>query len=56
MSDILVKLIGLGNEIGTVTSANMYDHGFMSVDGVTVNGRKFSITLSVSKEECNDES
>lgn len=51
MSDVLCRLIGLGNEIGTVTSAMMYDNGFMTVDGKTNEGKSFSITLNVKEEE-----
>ena len=56
MSDILVRLIGLGNEVGTVTSANMYNSGFMTVEGVKADGHKFSITFSVKEEKSDDES
>ena len=30
MSEVLCRLIGLGNDIGTVTSAMMYDNGFIT--------------------------
>ena len=53
MSDILCRLIGLGNEFGTVVTAMMYDSGFMTVDGKTKDGKKFSITLSIKEEEEN---
>lgn len=53
MSDILCKLIGLGNEVGTVTSASMYDNSYLSVDGVTADGKKFNINLMVREEEEN---
>ena len=56
MSDILVRLIGLGNEVGTVTSANMYDDGYMAVFGKTANGNQFSITFNVKEETANDKS
>ena len=51
MSDILCRLIGLGNEVGTVVTALMYDSGFMTVEGTTNDGKKFSITLSIKEEE-----
>ena len=57
MSDILVKLIGIGNEIGTVTTASMYDDGYTTVKGHTADGAKFDITFNPTKEEQkNDES
>jgi hypothetical protein len=51
MSDILCKLIKVGNDVGKVTSAMMYDSGFMTVEGVKISGKKFSITFSVKEEE-----
>ena len=51
MSDILCKLIEVGNAVGKVTSAMMYDSGFMTVDGVKPSGKKFAITLNVKEEE-----
>ena len=57
MSDILVKLIGIGNEIGTVTTVSMYDDGYTTVNGHTADGAKFYITFNLTKEEQkNDES
>ena len=53
MSEVLCRLIGLGNEIGTVTSAMMYDYGFITIDGATKEGKKFSITMSVKEDEEN---
>lgn len=50
MSEVLCRLIGLGNEIGTVTSAMMYDNGFITVDGVTKDGKKFNLNLTVREE------
>lgn len=51
MSEVLCRLVSIGNEIGTVTSAMMYDNGFITVDGDTFDGKKFSITMSVKEEE-----
>lgn len=51
MSDILCRLIGLGNEVGTVVTAMMYDSGFMTVEGKTHDGKNFSITMNVKEEE-----
>lgn len=56
MSDILVRLIGLGNDIGTVTSANMYDDGYMVIKGHKDDGSKFDITFNLKKENVYDES
>ena len=50
MSEVLCRLIGLGNDIGTVTSAMMYDSGYLAVDGVTNDGKKFNLNLTVREE------
>ena len=54
MSDLLCKLIGLGNDIGTVVSAHMYDSGVISVEGMTAGERKFDITFCVKEEKKDD--
>lgn len=51
MSDILCRLIGLGNEIGTVTSAMMHDSNYLSVDGVTADGKEFNFSLYFKEEK-----
>lgn len=51
MSDILCRLIGLGNEVGTVVTAMMYADGFMTIEGKTNDCKKFSITMSIKEEE-----
>ena len=56
MSDILCKLISLGNEIGTVTSAMMYDGNYMSVSGERADGAQFDITFSAKGGLKDDES
>lgn len=53
MSEFLCKLIGIGNEVGTVTSAMMYDSGFLTVEGVTPDGKKFNLNMTVREEEEN---
>lgn len=56
MSDILCKLIALGNEIGTVTSAMMYDGNYMTVSGKKADGAFFDITFTAKEVLNNDES
>lgn len=51
MYEIFRKLCALGDNIGTVNSAMMYDNGFMTVDGKLHDGKPFSFTLKISKEE-----
>ena len=52
--NVFENLLYIGKCVGTVTSANLYHEGFMTVDGKTEDGKKFSITLSIKEEEKKD--
>ena len=52
MLDILLKLIGAAKELGTVASICMYGETFATIDFVTGDGKKVSI--SVAKGEANN--
>lgn len=54
MYEIFRKLCAVADNIGIVTSAFMYDHGFMSVDGVLGDGKTFSFTLKIDEEAKKD--
>lgn len=55
MYEIFRKLCALADNIGTeVTSAFMYDHGFMTVDGKLIDGKTFSFTLKIDGEANKD--
>lgn len=55
MYEIFRKLCALADNIGKeVTSAYMYNHGFMTVDGKLGDGKTFSFTLKINKEEEKD--
>ena len=54
MIDVLLSLIGVAGKVGTVSSALMYDHDYMTIEGVTADGKKFHISLRVREEEEND--
>lgn len=54
MSEIFEALLHLAGGVGKVSSAMMYDHGFMTVDGNTADGKKYTITLSIKEEIEND--
>lgn len=45
------KLCALADNIGTVTSAMMYESGFMTVEGKLHNGNDFTINLTIKEEE-----
>lgn len=51
MSEIFEALLRLARGVGEVSNAMMYDHGFMTVDGKTAEGKKYSLTLSIKEEE-----
>lgn len=54
MSGIFQKMIELGITLGTINDAHLYDSGFISIDGVSHEGKKFGITLHFEKEEKED--
>ena len=54
MSDMLCKLIGFGNEVGTVTNAMMSDGNYLSVSGKTADGKDFNISFYIEEEKKND--
>lgn len=54
MVEIFEALIHLAGGVGTVTSANMFDSDYMTADGVTADGKKFTITLNIREENEND--
>lgn len=54
MSVIFQKLMDICLTLGTVTAAHMYDGEYMSVEGVSSEGKKISINLHIKEEEKND--
>ena len=53
MSEVFEALLHLAGGVGTVTSAMMYNNGFITIEGKTGDGKKYSVTLSI-EEEKND--
>lgn len=51
MSEIFTALLCLAGGVGTVTSAGWYENGFMTADGVTADGKKFTVTLNIKEAE-----
>lgn len=47
------KLLDIGAEMGAITAAHMYNNDFITIEGVTAEGKKFSLTLHI-EEEKND--
>ena len=54
MSEIFEALLHLAGGVGKVSNATMYESGFMTVDGKTAEGKKYSITLSIKEENEDD--
>ena len=55
MCEIFEALIHLAAGVGNVTSAMMYDNGFMTVEGKTADGKKYSVTLNIKEDESKEE-
>lgn len=53
MTKIIHCLIDVGLMVGTVDGIHYYSKDFMTIDGTTKDGKKFSITLRVEEEEKN---
>lgn len=51
MSEIFEALLHLAGGVGEVSSATMYDHSFMTVEGKTAEGKKYSVTLRIEEDE-----
>lgn len=47
----LVKMIGIVKDIGTITSANWYEDGYITVSGITEDGTEISMSLVVKEEK-----
>lgn len=54
MSGIFKTLIETGIKIGTVTDAHMYNGGYINIEGVSHEGKKFSLSLHIKEEDKND--
>ena len=50
MSGIFQKLLEIGSTIGTVDNAHLYED-FINIEGVSTEGKKFSITLHIKEEK-----
>lgn len=55
MLDAFIVLAEAAGEIGRVTSAHLYETGFVCIDVVTADGKSFSLTYrQKQQEEPND--
>ena len=53
MSGILQKLIEIGTTVGNITDVHLYNNDFINIEGMTADGKKFSLSLHI-REEKND--
>lgn len=54
MIGIFQELVEIGRSIGDLANAHLYDSGFISIEGKTKEGKKFSLSLHIAEEEKND--
>ena len=47
--DFFRELLDLGEDIGIVDSAHMYNDDYCSVDGIDKEGNKFTLTLTIER-------
>ena len=53
MSGIFQKMFEACGKVGNITNAHLYDD-FISIDGVTYDGKAFSLSLHIKEEKNND--
>lgn len=53
-ADMIVEMVRLGDQYGEVVEAHLYDNNYLTVEGKTWDGEKFSLSLIVRKEEKKD--
>lgn len=52
-ADMLVEMIRLGEQFGNVECAMMYPNDFLTVEGETKDGRKFTLSLTMKEVQKN---
>ena len=55
MVEIFESILHLAGGVGKVSSAMMYDSNYMTVDGVTDDGKTYTISLHIKEAESKDE-
>ena len=48
---LFMNLLGIAKGIGPVTDAHLYGNDFISIEGKDNAGHKFTLNLSIKKEE-----
>lgn len=53
-ADMMVEMIRLCDQYGEVLESHLYDNDYLTVKGKTKDGKEFSLSLIVNKEEKKD--
>lgn len=53
-ADMMVEMIRLCDQYGEVLQSHLYDNDYLTVKGKTMDGKEFSLSLIVNKEEKKD--
>lgn len=51
---ILRKIMEIAEVLGCINDAHLYDNNFISVAGITRDGKKISVTVRIEEEEKDD--
>ena len=51
MTAVFQQMLCLAEKLGTVTGANLYPFGYVSISGKTAEGALFQLTLDIRKKE-----
>lgn len=54
MVEIFLELISTAMKIGTITEAGMYPNKYISIDGNTSDGRRYSLSCRLIEKDEND--
>lgn len=50
-ADMFVEMIRLAEQYGEVVTGHMYENDYITIDGVTKDGKSFNINLMVREEK-----
>lgn len=50
-ADMMVEMIRLAEQFGKVRESHMYHNDYLTVDGVTKDGKKFDLSLMIKEEK-----
>ena len=50
-ADMFVEMIRLAEQYGDVVTGHMYENDYITIDGITKDGKSFNINLMVREEK-----